>query len=65
VRWPAVLPRYDLDHPARQATIERMLEQNSGLEIIGNHRNGISVNALIASSRVLARRHGEADLAHA
>ena len=65
VRWPGVLPRYDLDHPARQATIERMLEQNPGLEIIGNHRNGISVNALIASSRVLARRHGEADLAHA
>ncbi|MFT7464598.1 MAG: oxygen-dependent protoporphyrinogen oxidase [Pseudohongiellaceae bacterium] len=65
VRWPGVLPRYDLDHPARQATIQGMLAGNPGLEIIGNHRLGISVNALIASSRLLARRHREGDQFHA
>jgi len=65
IRWPSVLPRYDLDHPSRQATIDAMLEQNPGLAIIGNHRRGISVNALIESSRSLARRHSESDNAGA
>jgi oxygen-dependent protoporphyrinogen oxidase len=63
VPWPSVLPRYDLDHPSRQATIDTMLEQNPGLAIIGNHRRGISVNALIESSRALAHQHNEVGVA--
>ena len=57
-RWRSVLPRYDLDHPARQATIDALLSERPGLHVVGNHRKGISVNALVKSSRELARAHG-------
>ena len=57
-RWPAVLPRYDLDHPQRQATIDAVLAERPGLFVVGNHRRGVAVNALIRSSRELARDHG-------
>jgi len=57
VRWPAALPRYDLHQVQRQATIDALLAERPGLSIVGNHRKGISVNALIESSRSLAREH--------
>ena len=53
-RWPAVLPRYDLEQPARQQRIDAALRELPGLSILGNHRRGISVNALIAASREAA-----------
>lgn len=56
-RWPGALPRYDLDQPARQATIDALLAERPGLHIVGNHRKGISVNALVSGSRALAREH--------
>ncbi|MDG2148650.1 MAG: protoporphyrinogen oxidase [Planctomycetota bacterium] len=61
VRWPTALPRYDLNQVARQATIDRLLGGLAGLSIIGNHRRGISVNALIESSRRAAREHRNAN----
>jgi len=61
VRWPAALPRYDLNQVVRQATIDHLLDELPGLSIIGNHRRGISVNALIESSRRAAREHRTAD----
>jgi oxygen-dependent protoporphyrinogen oxidase len=60
-RWRSVLPRYDLEHPSRQATIDSVLSERSGLDIVGNHRRGISVNALVKTSRELARSHRELD----
>ena len=57
VRWPVALPRYDLHHVERQATIDALLAERPGLSIVGNHRKGISVNALIEASRSLAREH--------
>jgi oxygen-dependent protoporphyrinogen oxidase len=60
VRWRAVLPRYDLSHPQRLAAVDEALAQSPGLQILGNHRKGIAVPALIAASRVLARDHAAA-----
>ncbi len=59
-RWPVALPRYDLEQVARQDRIDELLAERPGLSIIGNHRRGISVNALIESSRSLAREHRSA-----
>jgi oxygen-dependent protoporphyrinogen oxidase len=59
-RWPVALPRYDLDQFDRQARIDTLLAERPGLSIIGNHRRGISVNALIAASRTLAAEHRSA-----
>lgn len=56
-RWPNALPRYDLEQPARQHAIDAALAELPGLTILGNHRRGISVNALIANSRETAREH--------
>ena len=56
-RWPHVLPRYDLDHPRRTATIDGVLNERPGLAVIGNHRRGVAVNALVKASRALAADH--------
>lgn len=56
-RWPKVLPRYDLQHPRRCAAIESEQERLANVHLLGNHRRGISVNALITTSRELAREH--------
>ena len=57
VRQRGALPRYDLRQPARQAQLDALLASLPGLALIGNHRRGISVNALIEASRALARKH--------
>ncbi|MHC5210593.1 MAG: protoporphyrinogen oxidase [Planctomycetota bacterium] len=57
VRHREVLPRYDLDQPARQERVDAMLAERPGLSLLGNWRRGISVNALIEVSRKLARDH--------
>lgn len=56
-RWRDALPRYDLEQPARQDRIDALLADLPGLAIVGNHRRGVAVNALISSSRELAREH--------
>jgi len=63
VRWRAVLPRYDLAQPGRQEAVEAQLATLPGLALVGNHRRGISVNALIETSRQLARGHTAAPAA--
>jgi oxygen-dependent protoporphyrinogen oxidase len=57
VVWRSVLPRYDLEHPARLARIETLLADLPGLHMLGNHQRGISVNALVTASRELAAAH--------
>ncbi len=58
-RWCQALPRYDLDQPVRQDRIDSLLAELPRLDVIGNHRRGVAVNALITSSRELARAHTE------
>ena len=55
-RWPEVLPRYDLGHPARLARIERATPP--GLALLGNFAGGIGVSALVEHARGLAASHG-------
>jgi oxygen-dependent protoporphyrinogen oxidase len=55
VRNRSALPRYDLAHPARQQRIDSLLAETTGLALLGNYRSGISCNALIETSRRLAR----------
>lgn len=57
VRHRSALPRYDLEHPARQARVDALLAAAPGLHLLGNHRRGLSCNALIETSRTLAREH--------
>jgi oxygen-dependent protoporphyrinogen oxidase len=57
VRHRAVLPRYDLEQPARQDHVDALLRALPGFSLLGNWRRGISVNALVESSRALARAH--------
>lgn len=57
-RWRATLPRFDLDHPARVAAIERATPPGLGLS--GNWLKGIGVNHLAASARELAASHAKA-----
>jgi oxygen-dependent protoporphyrinogen oxidase len=54
-RWPATLPRYDLEHPARLAAIERATPP--GLALLGNWLGGIGVNHLVAAARTAAHAH--------
>ncbi len=56
-RWSHALPRYDLAQPGRQRRIDELLAVRPGLAILGNSRRGISVNALVESSRRLAHSH--------
>jgi protoporphyrinogen oxidase len=55
VRHRAVLPRYDLRQPRRQARVDELLARTPGLTLLGNWRRGISVNALVEASRAAAR----------
>lgn len=59
-RWHGALPRYDLDHPRRQDAVDARLAELGTLSVLGNHRRGLSVNALIETSVQLARSHGGA-----
>ncbi|MCB9898637.1 MAG: protoporphyrinogen oxidase [Planctomycetes bacterium] len=56
-RWKASLPRYDLAQPARQDALEALLARHAGLSVLGNHRRGISVNALVENGTRLAELH--------
>jgi len=62
-RWRAALPRYDLQQVSRQDRIDELLAARPGLAILGNHRRGISVNALIESATRLAASHRAEDAA--
>jgi oxygen-dependent protoporphyrinogen oxidase len=55
--WRSVLPRYDLEQPARQTRVDALLDELPGLHLLGNHRRGVAVNSLVAASRELAARH--------
>lgn len=57
VRWPAALPRYDLDHPQRLDRVRALVSAQPGLFLLGNYLQGVSINALIEGAREMARRH--------
>jgi oxygen-dependent protoporphyrinogen oxidase len=54
VRWPAAVPRYDLDHPARRRVLARALP--SGLTLLGNFLDGLDVGALVRDARERAHQ---------
>jgi protoporphyrinogen/coproporphyrinogen III oxidase len=58
-RWRAALPRFDLQHPARVAAIERSVPP--GLNLLGNYLGGIGVNHLVDVARRAARTHASAE----
>jgi len=58
-RYRAALPRFDLQHPARLAAIERSLPP--GLTLLGNYLRGIGVNHLVDVARSAARSHAAAE----
>lgn len=53
-RWPEVIPRFDLAHPARQSALQRGLV--SGLDLLGNYTRGIGLACLVREARALAAR---------
>lgn len=57
-RWPGVIPRFDLAHPARQAALVRGLVP--GLHLLGNYTRGIGLACLVREARALAARLVEA-----
>jgi len=51
-RYPAVIPRFDLAHPARQALLAQLLPP--GLALLGNFTHGIGLARLVGEARALA-----------
>ncbi|MCE9594142.1 MAG: protoporphyrinogen oxidase [Planctomycetes bacterium] len=56
-RHAKVLPRYDLDHPRRVASIEKLAAALPNFALASNYLRGIGVNQVIANARALARGH--------
>jgi oxygen-dependent protoporphyrinogen oxidase len=54
-RWRSALPRFDLQHPERLASIERVTP--GGLTLLGNYLRGIGVHHLVDAARRSARTH--------
>ena len=55
-RYPGVIPRFDLAHPARREHLARALP--SGLNVLGNFTRGIGLESLASEARALARALG-------
>lgn len=51
-RWPGVIPRFDLEHPARRERLAAALPP--GLHVLGNFTRGIGLESLAAEARALA-----------
>lgn len=58
VRWRGVLPRYDLEHPARLARVRAPLAGRDDLELLGNYLDGIGLPRLIERARETGDRDG-------
>ena len=56
-RWRDVLPRYDLEHPARCERIDASLATLPGLALLGNAIGGVAVARVVARARKLASMH--------
>jgi oxygen-dependent protoporphyrinogen oxidase len=52
-RYPGVIPRFDLEHPARRTRLAEGLP--SGLAVLGNFTRGLGLESLAAEARALAR----------
>ena len=57
-RWEGALPRYDLEHPARQRALENTLPPD--LALLGNYERGIGLGGLVERARELALRDAAA-----
>ncbi len=52
-RWPAAIPRFDLEHPARLEHLAQALPP--GLFVLGNFTRGLSLETLTREARTLAQ----------
>jgi oxygen-dependent protoporphyrinogen oxidase len=52
-RHPAVIPRFDLEHPARRARLAEGLPDS--LALLGNFTRGLGVESLVSEARAAAR----------
>ncbi len=52
-RYPAAIPRFDLEHLARRAQLAEGLPP--GLAVLGNFTRGLGVESLVSAARALAR----------
>lgn len=55
-RWPRAIPQYERDHPRVLEACGRAEAACPGLELIGNYRGGISLEACLANGRALGLR---------
>ena len=51
-RWPRAIPQYNLGHAKRIATIEKALQNYSGLKLIGNYLHGVALGDCIKNADV-------------
>jgi oxygen-dependent protoporphyrinogen oxidase len=52
-RYPAAIPRFDLEHPARCARLAEALPP--GLAVLGNFTRGLGLESLVATATALAQ----------
>jgi len=52
-RYPAAIPRFDLEHPARRMRLAEGFPP--GLSVLGNFTRGLGVESLVSEARTLAR----------
>jgi len=50
-RWPTAIPQYNAGHEARVATLARLEAERPGLRLLGNYRDGVSVEACWRAGR--------------
>ncbi|MCA1773721.1 MAG: protoporphyrinogen oxidase, partial [Halomonas sp.] len=55
-RWSHAIPQYDIGHLARIAKIDKIAQTCTGLHLIGNWRDGISVGECIDNGHFMAQK---------
>ncbi|MGM0823361.1 MAG: protoporphyrinogen oxidase [Pseudomonadota bacterium] len=55
-RWPKAIPQYEVGHFARIAIIDEGAKKFTGLHLLGNWRDGISVGDCIENGHLMARK---------
>ena len=55
-RWPNSLPQYAVGHHERMVRLGHLVEELSGLHLLGNAYHGVGLPDLVRDARTLARR---------
>jgi oxygen-dependent protoporphyrinogen oxidase len=55
-RWPRSIPQYLAGHTGRMAALRQLESACRGLHLVGNYRDGVSVENCWQSGRVLAEQ---------